>query len=468
MWERMSRQKMGLPAQSRALDAEVRVEPLSLVLDPNLHSQDPESLGYLMELMRLKEFDLFEYSQEFSSLTTGQFSTRPHAVVTASSSHEVRFVHDSSVTETGIGEVNEILRLASLWEAKHEIVTTTTGDSLIAYLATDSLGFHLFVTESAFLLGHSNLGKTFAVTPLDALAFAGLTMRMRGNSVLWTTENGVGTAGNIWAYFTESRYLFEPIAQYAIGDGSQSRYSSLLGGAVQRGQQLLRIRDELVIFQMCPPGTYLTDPVFSFEIFWLYASGIFDCISMALNEAFQMGLPPQLAKFGNPKFRSVLATKSKSVNDYASRSGTYDLIRIISKLRNTIHEEPSSRSSIHNQEIEYFVMVTSEVSEQIKDGAQQFKLASAIGGEDRNGRLHLKAVAFVECVLPLVIDCANGLVTAASWPRSALPPPAFSTFPEHMNFIGSAKRNHLLFGLFDGNVTTLAPESALQETRCDS
>lgn len=458
MWERMSRQKRRLPSQTRALDVEVRVEPLSLVLDPNLRSHDPEPLEYLLELVRLKEFDLFDFSQESSLLVSGQFSTRPYVETAPVASHEVKFVHDSSVITTSIGQVDEIFRLVSPWEAKHEIVAATTRDSLIAYLATNSLGFHLFVTESDFLLAHPHLGETFAVTPISALAFAGLTMRMRGESVLWTTEHGTGTAENIWAYFIESRYLFEPIAQYAIGDGSQSRYSRLLGGAVQRGQQLLRIRDELVIYQMCPPGTYLTDPVFSFETFWLYSSGIFDCISMALNEGFQMGFSPSLAKFGNSKFRAALAKKVESVSGFAVRSGTYDLIDIISKLRNTIHAEPSSRSSVHNQESEYFVMVPSDVSGQIKKHAGQFNLASAIGVEDTDGRLHLKSVAFIECVLPLLIERANGLVMSASWPRSALPPPAFSTSPEHMNFIGSAKRNHLLFGLYEGNESTLAAD----------
>lgn len=447
MWEKMSRQIRRLPGQTRALEVEVRVEPLSLVLDPNLRSHDSESLEYLLELTRLKEFDLFEYSQSVSPLASGQFSTRPYAEPTLLDSHGVKFVNGSSVKIAGISQVDEIFQQITSWDSEHQIAEATTRDSFIAYKATNSLGFHLFVTESDFMLAHPQLGETFTVTPMTALAFAGLIMRMRGESVLWTTEHGTGTADNMWSYFIESRYLFEPIAQYSIGDGSQSRYPSLLRGAVQRGQQLLRIRDELVIFQICPPRTYMTDPVFSFETFWLYSSGIFDCISMALNEGFQMGFEPPRAKFGNSTFRTALENKVESVSGFAVSSGTYDLIDIISKLRNTIHAEPSSKSSGLNQESEYFVVVPSDVSEKLKKHAGQFNLASAIGVEDRDGLLHLRPVAFIECVLPLLIERANGLVMSATWPRIALPPPVFSTSPEHMNFIGSAKRNHLLFGL---------------------
>lgn len=458
MWERMSRQKRRLPNQTRALDVEFQVEPLSIVLDPNLRSHDPESFEYLLELTRLQEFALFHYSQDFSTLSTGQFSTRPYSVPTLGATHEVRFVNDLHETTTGIYQVEEIFRQVSDWEATHATMVTTSKDSLIAYLATDALGFHLFVTESDCLLSNPQLGETFAVTPIGALAFAGLTMRMQGKNILWKSEHGTYAASNIWAYFIEARYLFEPIAQYAIGDGSQRRYSSLLSGAVQRAQQLLRIRDELVIYQMCPPGTYLTDPVFSFETFWLYSSGVFDCISMALNEAFEMGFARTRAKFPRSDFRAALLEKVESVSNFADTSGTFDLIDLISKLRNTIHEEPSSMSSTYGRDDEYFVRVASDVSETIRGYAEQFKLLTAIGVEDSNGCLHLKPTAFIECVLPLLIEHANGLVKAASWPRSASPPPAFSSSPDHMTYIGSAKRNHLLFGLINESGVILATD----------
>lgn len=451
MWENMSRQRVRLPNDSRALDVEVRFEPLSIVLDPNLGSQDSESLDYLMELMRSKEFVRFYFSQEFSALPQGHFSVRPYDTPTPFASHEVKFVNGQSVSTRFIGRVDDIFRRVSLWEVHQEIVAATSRERLIAYLATNALGFHLFVTDSDFLLAHKGIGETFSVTPRDALAFAGLIMRMKGETVLGTSDHSTHVADNAWSYFIESRYLFEPIAKYAIGDGTQSRYFSLLGGAVQRCQQLLRIRDELVIYQMCPPGLYLTDPVFSFETFWLYTSGVFDCISAALNAAFEMGFTQPRAKFQRDEFRRALLEKAESVSMFAEASGTFDLIDLVSKLRNTIHEEPSSRSSIHNQESEYFVMVASDVSEQIKMRAEQFNLTSAIGFEDTDGRLHLKSVAFVERFLPLLTEHANGLVMAASWPRRGLPPPAFSMSPDHTNYIESARRNHLLFGFSFGD-----------------
>jgi len=458
MWEEMSRQRVRLPNKSKALDVEVRFEPLSIVLDPNLGSQDSESLDYLMELMRWKEFVRFYFTQEFSALPQGHFSVRPYDTPTPFASHEVKVVNGEIVTTRYIGRVDDTFRRVSLWEAHQKIVATTSRETLIAYLATNALGFHLFVTDSDFLLAHKGIGETFSVTPRDALAFAGLIMRMKGETVLGTSDRSTHVADNAWSYFIESRYLFQPVARYAMGDATQSRYSSLLGGAVQRCQQLLRIRDELVIYQMCPPGSYLTDPVFSFETFWLYTSGVFDCISAALNAAFEMGFTQPRAKFQRDEFRRALLEKVESVSIFAETSGTFDLIDLVSKLRNTIHEEPSSMSSTYGRDDEYFVRVASDVSETIRGYAEKFKLLTAIGVEDSDGCLHLKPTAFIECVLPLLIEHANGLVKAASWPRSASPPPVFSTSPDHMNYTGSAKRNHLLFGLINESGVTLATD----------
>lgn len=451
MWEKMSRQRVRLPNKSRALDVEVQFEPLTIVLDPNLGSQDSESLDYLIELMRWKEFVRFYFSEEFSALSQGHFSVRPYETPTPYASHEVKVVNGQIETTRYFGRLDDVFRRVSLWEVHQEIVATTSRERLIAYLATNALGFHLFVTDSDFLLAHKGIGETFSVTPTEALAFAGLIMRMKGETVLGTSDRSTHVADNAWSYFIESRYLFESVAKYAIGDGTQSRYSSLLGGAVHRCQQLLRLRDELVIYQICPPGLYLTDPVFSFETFWLYTSGVFDCISAAVNAAFEMGFTQPRAKFQREDFRRALMERVESVSIFAETSRTFDLIDLVSKLRNTIHEEPSSRSSVHNEESEYFVMVASDVSEQIKMRAEQFNLTSAIGFEDTAGRLHLKSVAFIERFLPLLIEHANGLVNAAAWPRRGLPPPVFSMSPNHTNYIESAKRNHLLFGFSFGD-----------------
>ena len=171
---------------------------------------------------------------------------------------------------------------------------------------------------------------------------------------------------------------------------------------------------------------------------------MFDCIALALNEAFDLGFPERDAKFQRPDFRRILSEKVESVNSFAISEGTYELISMISKLRNTIHQEPTSLATI--SDFRQFVLMAKAESDSIKKVSDRFGLSSAIHGEDRDGQLFLVPVKFIELVFPILVRHANGLIENARWPRSSTPPPAFTSTPGGNLFIGDAQRIHLLFG----------------------
>lgn len=463
MWEKYSFQRSAHQTQLNALEVKVSVSPLLLVIDPNFSQESIVEMDYLRELNASPPFKFVRYvdrpipvparefnftNEEHLPLEVGEFLAVPVEVLEENlPSHYVYYKDEGSITNIPIAYVDEILARARIWESEREIGKQLSRASLVAYLSAEGLGFDLFVSDSDYLIANYQLGKTYAVSPADALAFGGLTMRMRGETILGVSDTGHHTATNDWAYFLESRYLFEPIARLAIRDDTQSSYFNLLSGAVQRGQQLLRLRDELVVFQLGDKDTYLTDPIFTFESFWIYASGIFDCISQALNVAFSMGVNTRLAKFRNGTFKNKIPTLLPKVQEFIDAHGTYSLVDIVSELRNTIHQEPSSLTTILHNQNDYYVMVSPEVSRLLIDNSDRFGLRAGIAGQDTDGRLHLKPIAFLEILLPQIVFHLNGLVQVPRWPRHFDPPPAFSANAVDGLFIRSAKRNHALFGI---------------------
>lgn len=448
MWEKYSRQAPFLPAQSPALEVTIATRPLSIVLDPDLNLDEDTALNYLLEMKHVEGFDFIAYSNGTSPLVDGQFSVAPlDDAWSAMMAQQVTYIHGTVTSTTAVVFVDEAFRRVQEWESHNDGANCLSRESLLACLGAESQGFHLFVTDSDFLLSNPGRFKIHPVTPSGALAFIGLKMRLAGKCIFAASSNFKRTASNRWAFFLESRYLMETVAKFSISDASPNRYFTLLFGAVQRGQHLLRVRDELVIFQMCPPQTYLTDPIFSFETFWIYSSGIFDCISKALNEAFRLGVPVHSAKFHRPRFQSSLMGSLPAVSTFIQEHGTYELVQIVSELRNTIHEEPSSTSSEYQMEEDYFVRVTRDASDLLKQHSELFNLQSTFAFEDTDGHLHIKPIAFIERVLPHLLFHFNGIANSANWPRISAPPPLFSESPENTLFIGSAQRNHLLFGL---------------------
>lgn len=463
MWEKYSFHQSTNQPQPNGIEVEIKVSSLKLVTDPEFNSETVADLDYLRELNTFPPFVFARYvdrpfpvpGSEFNfineghlPLEDGEFLAHPVLELQGNLvTHEVYYRDGNEIMNIGIAHVDALLSRARDWESTHEVIKPLSMASLVAYLSAEGLGFNLFVTDADFLLSNYQLGKTFAVSLPDAMAFGGLTMRMRGETILWASNNALHTATNDWTYFLESRYLFEPIARRAIRDETQSPYFNLLLGAVQRGQQLLRLRDELVVFQFSSKDTYLTDPIFTFESFWIYTSGIFDCISQALNIAFSLGVEKQFAKFRNQKFKKALTNCLPEIHEFLEQKGIYSLIKIISELRNTIHEEPSSLTTVLHNQNEYFVMVSAEVSTLLNEFRVQFNLGAGIGAQDTDGRLHLRPIAFVEILLPQIIHQLNSLVEIAHWPRDFAPPPAFSTNAADRLFIGSAERNHALFGI---------------------
>ncbi|MDP1851484.1 MAG: hypothetical protein Q8K48_03605 [Candidatus Planktophila sp.] len=282
---------------------------------------------------------------------------------------------------------------------------------------------------------------------LEALGFLGLYMRLQDRIVYFANGRATLEADRAWSEFLEVRYLMDRVVSFSIYGNSSGDWQELLKGALQRAEQLLRIRDDLAIYQMNKDNSLGMVPVTSFETFALFGVGLFDCIAKAINSALSFEVSDFNCKFQNSIFERKLESNSVDAYNYYQNSGMKELLSLLREFRNTVHEQPSGFTKIANAREDYLIRLSHNASASFIKHQSALGLMGCLGFLDPESNAHVKSLAIVEILLPAIFLKSNELVDLIQWPQNNPPPPLLSANPSDWNSEFNAIRNHSLYGI---------------------
>lgn len=451
MWEKFSKQKSDIPSHTNLFDSKLALEPFTVIFDPCLETSNSSSLDFLRELTNVENINTYSYRGVHGSLMGVELKVGEYCVnVGDLDESDILQVFQRKIDSTqnsGVWGYSNYVKMYEDWQESSTIREITSATSLLAFLGSTSLHHNIFVTRDPFLLAHQNLGATFILNELEALGFLGLYMRLQNRIAYFADGRATLEADRAWSEFLEVRYSMDKVASFSIHDNSSGDWQDLLRGALQRAEQLLRIRDDLAIYQMNQGNSLGIVPVTSFETFALFGVGLFDCIAKAINSALAFDVSDFNCKFQNSTFEKKLESNSADAYYYYQNSCMKELLSLLKEFRNTVHEQPSGFTKIVGTREDYLIRLSQKASASFIEHQNTLGLSDCLGFRDRESIAHVKSLGIVEILLPAIFLKSNELVDLIQWPRNHPPPPLLSANPSDWNSEFNAIRNHSLYGI---------------------
>lgn len=315
--------------------------------------------------------------------------------------------------------------------APDEAAARRTADA-VAACAARQIQADLYVTNREYLhrlTGPAGRGVTFC-TPRDALALVGLYLRTQGKFHLWKDQAGgvphsfdkglfywVGARELLpagWRWFTAC------VAHGAGHDpAAEERDLTYLGGAVfQRIARVLQARDGVLRAMNCRQDNDVAeDALTALDVCLVFLMGALDAAARVAHRVLGLpaGLFTQAGWQRSGWLGHVAAADSSLAAVVAEGTAGADILTILSKLRNTVHEAGLPALAIGlpgRREGTLAGLPRADTDRILAAARRQGGLESWGLRELLPGRLHAEPGVLLERLLPLVTGLLNDLMTA--------------------------------------------------------
>lgn len=245
----------------------------------------------------------------------------------------------------GVYGTDLLRRRADALAAETEVSAVDAFKALVFAAASDESDADGFVTRRRFLLDANDARSPISVTPAEAMALVGLSMRVNGNESIGGDMVDIRLKGRTF-HFILARDLLRSGWRWfsgCVASGVATKDDSIvyLGQtAHERFQRVLQIRDRLhALAKLEPTRTRGDDVVFELETLLLFLSAAFDATARVAHVVYFGGNYEEASwrRSGWQKKLQRVAPRLAAIT--ADGAAGAALLQIIGGLRNTIHGE---------------------------------------------------------------------------------------------------------------------------------
>lgn len=427
------------------------MRPLIVMIDADVvRGKVPSGQAqYLLELLAVESVIAYQYADEgpppeaprhqppsFNlSAVDGWIVTRRND----EGSLEVLYSSGGKVRDTRLSDFRVKLALDSKPALKSSCADPSSRirSDVVAALVAESVHADIFVTERSFLFDDPSLCAVTTLRPEEAVPVVGLYLRLLGHFILgrspavgqsaWSVVTSDSRKGEFYWWAAQellpaSQRWFD-IARHCATEAGDDTLSMLVASLVQRVDQTLRARDQLLATLSVPQGDDPVDDLLSdLDQILLFLMAAFDVAAQIAHLALHIKKP----KIRYAQWQShdwlipVRAEAPKLAALLDPNSDGKHVLTIISKLRNSIHREALEAVGVlgtHLQLVE--TMVELPLSFKDRDSVRQAIELS--GGHERwgaqpvlspFGNLEIHPGEFVELMLPRAVILLDALLAA--------------------------------------------------------
>ncbi|WP_350350645.1 hypothetical protein ABS642_14390 [Microbacterium sp. A8/3-1] len=422
---------------------------MRIVVDPLLPLDEATKRYFELLGVHDQSLQLLRRREKKSLQSAGDYAViAPAEINTDNGWGGVIEMNENGTRRSGIPYAENNKESAYNWADAYGLDAEEARERSLDAQAAIALNAHVYVTDNAYAL--HGLTMRIACTPQDALAVIGLHQRLRSHVLVGLDEPRIIST---WmAEHTQAITMLPAVsAQFEGRQGIRPHDETLalLRAMLIRLKRALGARDRLLVSSLHPDGLLgFEEPDELVERTVVSLQGIFDAAGRALNNELVEPAAQAAASFARKDFRRVLPD---SVRDILDHQDNRALLRVISVLRNTIHNEPFGRAAYEEHgEVESLATLEGEPAVAFRMLAAQlgrtqrwtyFEDQPSRPGRERE--LVLRPLPLIEDLIVLSAQLANALITAAPW--ALYPSPAeessenWSTYPP---FSDSVRRGY--------------------------
>jgi len=286
------------------------------------------------------------------------------------------------------------------------------------YEAADAIGVDVLVTSVPPLFGFGPHGTMMACDPRTAMSIVGLYQRIRGELLVCSDMPTFYDSQR--AHFCMANGLLPELAGMFPRLHTPRPWeptASLLRSTRTRLERVLEDRDTLILRHLLSGRrTMRPSAEVALERVALNMVGMFDALARAVNEALELRVPGKLCSFSKDGF---VRKACPSIREAVKAERVGPVLRIVNLIRNTIHHESLGRGAFSgpSRTLEPLAGIPSADGAELLLAIQEFPelLETTLDrsfGED----VYLRALPFVELLMPLALRGVRAIIAACPWP----------------------------------------------------